>query len=354
MQKTCHIIGDSVIVQDCGQFMNIVLNSPQTLNSLTLDFVRQLSMALDLVESRSEMRLLLLSGEGPKGFCAGGNVKILAEAAIAGDLIMPMTFFEVEYALDLRLHRLAKPFVALVNGFCMGGGMGLSAGADMILAAPDTKMAMPETLIGFFPDVAATRWLFDKLPPGYPEYLGLTGAMLRGAECVSLGLATHLVDGGRLEDLIMALEDAGLELPADKERSLALLHEALEPYLLEIPPQKPDPEVERLFAGADDMAALLKQLKNDGGVLAKEAHELLLERSPTACALTLELMGLNRDAPLDAAFDREYRAAHFMIRHPDYVEGIRARLLEKDSQPKWSPPTVGELKALDWARIPEQ
>ena len=350
MEKTCHIIGDSVIVQDCGQFMNIVLNSPQTLNSLTLNFVRQLHLALDLVESRPEMRMLLLSGDGPKGYCSGGNVKILARAAMEGDLEMPMVFFETEYDLDLRLHRLDKPFVVLANGFCMGGGLGLAAGADMILAAPDTKMAMPETMIGFFPDVAATRWMFDRLPPGYPEYLGLTGITLYGEQCTALGLASHLVDGSRLEDIVAALEDAGLELPRDKEQGLARLEEALAPFVLKPnnPSFRPDPEVERLFAGAESIEALMETLLADGGELAGRSHAALLERSPTACALTLMLLRLNQDAPMEQAFERDLQAAYFMIRQPDYIEGIRARLLEKGSDPVWKPDWTQGPQKLDW------
>ena len=349
MEKTCHIIGDSVIVQDCGRFMHIVLNSPQTLNSLTLDFVRQLHLALDLVESRREMRMLMMSGDGPKGFCAGGNVKILARAAMDGDLDMPMSFFETEYALDLRLHRLGKPFVVMANGFCMGGGMGLSAGADMILAAPDTKMAMPETMIGFFPDVGASRWLFDKLPPGYPEFMGLTGPNLYGRQCTDLGLATHLVDGERLEEILEVMEDTGLELSLDREEGLAQLDEALKPFVLrpEGEPFQPDPAVRRLFAGAESVSELMAALEKDGSPLAQKARLDLLERSPTACALTLILMRLNQDAPLDQALDRELKAAHFMIRQPDYVEGIRSKLIDKDNTPQWTKVDVDALQALD-------
>ena len=139
-------------------------------------------------------------------------------------------FFREEYALDLMIHQCPKPVVVLAHGITMGGGLGLAAGADLVVATEATRMAMPETRIGFFPDVGGTGWLFTKCPPGYPEYLALTGYELVGAECVRLGLATHLVDSARLPELRQALKDCAGELPADKPGAVEQLEQVLAPF----------------------------------------------------------------------------------------------------------------------------
>ena len=179
--------------------MGLVLNRPRVLNTLNREMIRLLTLGLEEALVASDVKLVVISGAGERGFCAGGDLKELTRAVQAGEVHLADQFFREEYALDLMIHQCPKPVVVLARGITMGGGLGLAAGADLVVATETTRMAMPETRIGFFPDVGGTGWLFTKCPRGYPEYLALTGYELEGAECVRLGLATHLVDSSAID-----------------------------------------------------------------------------------------------------------------------------------------------------------
>ena len=187
--------------------MVLVLNRPRVLNTLNREMIRLLTLGLEEALAAAGVRLVVIGGAGDRGFCAGGDLKELTGAVQTGAVHLADQFFQDEYALDLMIHQSPKPVVVLAHGITMGGGLGLAAGADLVVATEATRMAMPETRIGFFPDVGGTGWLFTKCPPGYPEYLALTGYELLGAECVRLGLATYLVDSERLPELRQALND---------------------------------------------------------------------------------------------------------------------------------------------------
>ena len=191
--------------------MALVLNRPRVLNTLNREMIRLLGRGLEEALAAADVRLVVISGAGDRGFCAGGDLKELTQAVQTGAVHLADQFFREEYALDLMIHQCPKPVVVLAHGITMGGGLGLAAGADLVVATEATRMAMPETRIGFFPDVGGTGWLFTKCPPGYPEYLALTGYELLGAECVRLGLATHLADSARLPELREALKDCAGE-----------------------------------------------------------------------------------------------------------------------------------------------
>ncbi len=168
-----------VVIQQTGQMLAITLNRPQAINSLNLEMVRLLQAALNIARQETRIHFILLKGAGERGFCAGGDLKTLAQAVQAGEARRAEQFFQEEYALDLDVHEFPKPVVVLADGVTMGGGLGLAAGADLVIATERTRIALPETRIGFFPDVGATGWLFSKCPPGYPEFLALD--RLRGA-----------------------------------------------------------------------------------------------------------------------------------------------------------------------------
>src|SRR5512143_199897 len=182
-----------VLIRRVAGLTTVTLNRPRVLNTLNPETVRRLTQALEKARADASVRLVLLTGAGERAFCAGGDLKELYGEIKAGDYRRALAFFPEEYGLDLMTHRYPKPVVVLAHGITMGGGLGLAAGADLVVATESTRMAMPETRIGFFPDVGATGWLFRKCPPGYPEYLALTGYEVVGPECVRLGLATHLV-----------------------------------------------------------------------------------------------------------------------------------------------------------------
>ena len=336
----------AVLVQSHPHLLTAVLNRPRVLNTLNLEMTRLLNEALERLRQEERLQFLLLRGAG-EHFCAGGDLKMLARAVSSGSPSLALKFFQEEYALDLAIHQVPKPVVALAPGVTMGGGLGLAAGACLVLATETTRMAMPETRIGFFPDVGATGWLFLKCPPGYPEFLGLTGYEMAGPECVRLGLATHLTDSARLPEIIRALENFPESLPPGKEAGQQALRARLKPFFLPAPAPNPEMDawVAEHFAGKGSLKEILgslSQCRLDTPWCAG-VYQRLSERSPTALALTLKLLRENEGRPLKEVFARETEAGRWMIRHPDYLEGIRARLLDKDDKPRWQPARIEEI-----------
>ncbi len=340
----------SVQVKTSPGLMALTLNRPRVLNTLNREMVRLLRRALDAALAADQVRLALISGTGEKGFCAGGDLKELTRAVADGAVHLADQFFREEYALDLLIHDFPKPVVVLAHGITMGGGLGLAAGADIVVATETTRMAMPETRIGFFPDVGATGWLSTKCSPGYPEYLTLTGYELMGAECVRLGLATHLVPQARLPELRQALEHCAGTLPVSRRQAAAALQQVLEPFARHKIPPKPEMDdwVREHFAGKRSLQEIVAALTPWGRELklCEEARQRLAERSPTALAVTLHLLRANAGRPWPEVYQREALAAHFLITHPDYLEGIRARIIDKDDKPRWQPPTIKDLGPL--------
>ena len=341
-----------VLVNRQPHLLALVLNRPRVLNTLNLEMVRLLRRALEDSLADGEVRLVLFEGAGEQGFCAGGDLKELARAVREGNVGRDDRFFREEYALNLLVHQFPKPVIALAHGITMGGGLGLAAGADAVVATEHTRMAMPETRIGFFPDVGATGWLFKKCPPGYPEYLALTGYEMEGPECVRLGLATHLVPSPRWPKLKQALAESAARLSGDRAAAAARLRAELTAFAAEDIPPKPalDAWVAEHFAGQASLKEIMDSLRRcrREPKLCEEVRQRLAERSPTALTVTLALLRVNQGRPLTEVFRREARASHFMVQHPDYLEGIRARLLDKDDRPRWQPASIEEVGDLEW------
>jgi enoyl-CoA hydratase len=333
-----------VLVTRHPGLMDLVLNRPRVLNTLNREMIGLLGRGLEQALAAADVRLVVISGAGERGFCAGGDLKELTQAVQAGEVHLADQFFQAEYALDLMIHQCPKPVVVLAHGITMGGGLGLAAGADLVVATEATRMAMPETRIGFFPDVGGTGWLFTKCPPGYPEYLALTGYELLGAECVRLGLATHLADSARLPELWEALKDCAGGLPAAKPGAMEKLKQVLALFICRDIPPNPELDnwVAERFAGKTSLGEIMAALNQCSLEikLCEDVCRRLGERSPTALAVTLQLLRANEGRPLPEVFHREALAAHFMITHPDYLEGIRARIIDKDDKPRWQPDSI--------------
>lgn len=324
----------------------ITLNRPEALNSLTMAMVRSIRAAMDRARSSDAVRLVVIQGAGGRAFCAGGDVKAVADAVREHRRQDAMAFFTEEYDLDLLIHRFSKPVIAIVDGITMGGGLGLAAGADIVIATERTRMAMPETRIGFFPDVGATGWMFEKCPPGYPEYLGLSGYEIKGRETVRLGFATHLMASRDLGEIRGILFKNAPLLTGTKD-DVPLLSDLISSFARTIAFEENDTDswVKNYFAGKTSMTGLLADLSQCSlfGDLCEGVFSRLSERSPTATVLTLALLRHNQGRPLEDVFAAEARAAEFMIGHPDYLEGIRARLVDKDNDPKWQPAAIEDV-----------
>ena len=340
-----------VIVERHRKMMVIVLNRPEVLNSLTLEMIRLIKKAMNEALTSAHISLVLFRGVGERAFCAGGDIKAMVQTVKDNAMHRADQFFEEEYALDLSIHRFPKPVIVLADGITMGGGLGLSAGADIVVATERTKMAMPESRIGFFPDVGATGWMFSKCPAGYPEYLGLTGYELAGAECVRAGFATHLILSEKLPRIIAMLEKRSNAISRDKSKAIRQLYSLLEPITLKDIRQKPEMDdwVRAYFAGKTSVKEILDDLRQCSiqSDLCEGVFRGISERSPTALVLTLKLLRRNEGRPLDEVFQADTNAAHFVLKHPDFSEGVRARLLDKDDHPRWQPSTIEEVDPLD-------
>ena len=344
-----------VLVQRRGGLLNLVLNRPRVLNTLNLEMIRRLRGLLDEAREDEGVRLIVLSGAGERGFCAGGDLKELARALQGRAPFLADEFFREEYDLDLLLHQFPKPVVALADGITMGGGLGLAAGADLVVVTERSRMAMPETRIGFFPDVGASglaaRPLSPRLSgvPGPHRLRGGGGRMRPSGTGHPPGAITPSdgPPGGPGQDLRApgagifgkrrgGQADAGSWLPAYARQDLS-------------PRPELDAWVAQHFAGKESLGEILASLSQCSPELeiCGEVLRRMSERSPTALALTLKLLRANQGRPLPEVFRREARAAHFMVQHPDYLEGIRARLLDKDDQPRWQPERISDLGPLE-------
>lgn len=344
-------IEPTVLVHRHTRMMSIVLNRPRVLNSLDLEMIRFIDEALDEVESDERFQFVLLYGAGDRGFCAGGDIKALAQAVQQNVSIPADQILGEEYDLCLRLHRFPKPVIVLADGITMGAGLGLAAAGDILVATERTRMAMPETRIGFFPDVGATGWMFSKCPRGYPEYLGLTGYEMVGAEALRLGLATHLLKSERMSELIAALERHSASLSGSRAQAAEDLLTEIDHFFDKGTSAKPEMDewVATYFSGKSSMVEIMESLRQCTIQinLCDGVFNRLAERSPTAVVLTLQLLRHNEGRPIEEVFQADLKAATFIVAHPDYVEGVRARLVDKDDNPQWQPKTIEEVGTLD-------
>jgi len=351
LRLTLHLTAGFVLIRRRQGMMSIVLNRPRALNSLNLEMIRSIQKALDEIEADERYRFVLFYGAGERGFCAGGDVKALARAVQQKSGLGADLMLEQEYDMLLRLHGFPKPVIVLADGITMGAGLGLAASADMAVATERTRMAMPETRIGFFPDVGSTGWMFDKCPAGYPEYLGLTGYEMKGAETVRVGFATHLSPWDRLPELINILEGYKTKLTGSRNQAAKQLASALDPFFKKDITANTDMDewVATYFEGKSSLVEIVESLRQCSiqTRLCDQVFDRVAERSPTALVVTLKLLRHNEHLPLEEVFQTELAAARFILNHPDYVEGVRARLVDKDDNPRWQPETIEAVKDPD-------
>jgi len=324
--------------------LSIILDRPATINSLSEEMLDTIDRLLDQAESDEECLFVLFYTNSVKGFCAGGDVKELARLGKLKQFDKVDSFFRKEYGLDLRIHLFPKPVIVIADGITMGGGLGITAGAGISIVTERTRMAMPETRIGFFPDVGSTGWMFERCPNGYPEYLGLTGYDMTGTECVRLGFATHYMKSDHKPQLIEMLENDVMEGGQDKQKMQGILLEKISGFLdFHIPVNHAmDVWVEKYFAGKSNIEEILASLSqcHEQEDHCSEVFASIAERSPTALVLTLKLLRFNEGRPITDVFPTELNAAKFITRHPDYIEGVRARLVDRDDKPKWNPDRI--------------
>ena len=329
-----------------GDVATITLNRPQALNAFTLDMYRRFDPMLRAWADDPGIRAVLIRGAGERAFCAGGDVRAIYEAGrgISGDRALTAVFFREEYELIRRIHRYPKPYVAIIDGITMGGGAGVSVNGAFRVATERTMLAMPETGIGLFPDVGATRFL-NLCPGQIGRYLGLTGARVGAADALYCGFATHFVPAERVSGLIAALAQTdGQEYPVEQ----ILAGFAADPGPAPIAGRQA--AIDRCFAGAT-VEAILDALQREaaggrGGPDAEWAAATragLLTKSPTSLKITLHQLILGRGFNIEDALILEYRLTQHVMAGHDFYEGVRAVLVDKDQRPRWDPATITEV-----------
>jgi len=336
-----------VLMRRNAAVMSIILNRKEVLNSLNLEMVRSITSHMNEALADDDCKLVLFYSSDERGFCAGGDLKRLFGDIQNNNMADVNRFFLEEFSLDLMIHRFPKPVIVIADGLTMGGGLGIAEGADWVIATERTRMAMPETRIGFYPDVGATGWLFNRCPPGYPEYLGLTSHEMTGGECVRLGLATHLTRSERVHDLIRAIESFRATGISHPRELLALLTRKVNAFFDRNIEPKPEADrwVADYFAGQSSVLDVIDSLRVCGirPAPCESIFSGLSERSPTGLVLTLKLMRHNEHLPMDKVFENDFASVQFILGHPDFLEGVRARIIEKDNQPRWKPDSIEKV-----------
>jgi enoyl-CoA hydratase len=326
---------DEILTRAEGGVRFLILNRPKAINSLTHSMVKTIHSVLREWEQDDDVAAVVLAGAGERGLCAGGDIVVIYHSARA-DGVEARQFWYDEYVLDAYIARYPKPYVSLMDGIVMGGGVGVSAHASIRVVTDTSKVAMPEVGIGFVPDVGGT-YILSRAPGNLGLHAALTGAPFSGSDAIAMGFADHYVPHQALDDFARAIVDDGAVA--------ALERHAVAPPPSELVTQRS--WIDECFAG-DTVTDIVAALRGHDAGPANDAANLIATRSPTTLAVALE--AVRRAARLETLEDvlrQEYRVSCGTLRHPDLVEGIRAQVIDKDRNPKWSPSSLPAVSAAD-------
>ncbi len=322
---------------------HLTLNHPAGLNAVNLEMVRLLDQQLRAWAVDPAIHAVVLRANGEKAFCAGGDIRSLYDSFKRGDTEHE-TFFEEEYALDQYIHAYPKPLLALMDGFVLGGGMGLVQGAALRVITERVRMGMPEVGIGYFPDVGGSYFL-SRLPGELGTYMGVTGLPIRAADALHAGLADWCISHEQIAELDRCLDHMSWSIhPQEALRTLVAtlgtnrlpgselkaLHQAIEEHF-----------------GQHDVAAIRASLaaetRSEFSDWAEETLKVLDSRSPLAMCVTREMLRRGRNLPLAECFALELHLDRQWFAQGDIMEGVRALIIDKDKSPRWNPPTLAEV-----------
>ncbi len=325
-----------------GNLGHITLNRPKALNALNQNMVDEMTRLMRTWARDPNIGAVIVDGAGARAFCAGGDVILLHDSGKAGDK-RAEKFWRSEYALNDLIQRYNKPYITLIDGFVMGGGVGLSVHGRLRLAGDKTTFAMPETGIGYFPDVGGSYFL-PRLGEAVGNWLGLTGARLDAGQSVVLGVANGYVPSAEHNELIAALAAAKLD------GSDAAVANVIMEFVKPPPKGEPIPEGVKAFA-ALTVPATLRALNSIGGEWAQKQASNLARKSPLALSVTHEALRRGRKLGFRAAMQQELNISLNFLKTQDFYEGIRAQLIDKDRNPKWSHDSVGDVTASQVERL---
>ena len=341
---------ESIIISELeastGKIGVLQLNAEKTLNSLTLPMVEVMSGQLKRWEADENLAVVVLIGSGDKAFCAGGDVQQLYQSAIespGGPCVQGEAFFKTEYQLNYQLHTYSKPIICFGNGIVMGGGLGLMAGASHRIATETTRIAMPEITIGLFPDVGGTYFL-NQMPYNFGVFFALTGASINARDALYTRLADHVIPWRKHQDLLKnlqqvnwsAVDDSQNHLFVDKEiEKFALDTSALHALMVsEVQVHHKLLETICLHTSLGEVLLEISQFDEDNPWFDK-AKKAVQNGSPLSSALIYEQLRRHRHSNLETVFLSEFQLATNVIRYPEFAEGVRALLIDKDKSPQW-------------------
>lgn len=311
----------------------LTLNRPKAYNAVDLEMLQTIHMELKKWQEDASIEFIILQSSMDNVFCAGGDIKAAYQKQ--NDPNYARTFFQLEYGLNAIISNYPKPIIALINGLTLGGGMGLAMHASHRIVNENALLGMPETTIGFFPDVGS-GYFYNKLPEPLSLYLALTGSLISPSEAIITGLASHYVPSSKWQ----ALKE-GLKECRDKrgiEKCLERYHE----------PQNfarafPFADVINECFSAKSIEEIFERLQSHASSFAKECYQKLLTKSPTSLKVTFKKFKQNRGWPLKTVLEEDFVLSQNFTRHPDMKEGIRAQVIDKDKSPKWTPSTLMEV-----------
>jgi enoyl-CoA hydratase len=324
-----------IICERRGAAGLVTLNRPQALNAITHGMVRELARALDAWEADPAVTRVILQGAGGKAFSAGGDIRALYEAGRSGRHDEALAFWRDEYHLNIRIKRYGKPYLSLIDGIVMGGGVGVSLHGAYRVAGERYRFAMPEVAIGFFPDVGAT-YALPRLPGGAGMYLALTGARVGPDDAGALGLATHAAPSAAFADITERLV-AG----EDVDAVLASAARPIEPG----PITRERAVIDACFS-AESVPAILARLDEAaaaGSDFARATAADMRSKAPSSMAIAFEQVRRGRDLSLEQAMALEFRIVSRVVREPDFYEGVRAAIIDKDGAPRWQQRSIEEV-----------
>jgi enoyl-CoA hydratase len=319
--------GGQVVFGRIGRLGRVRLNRPEVINALTTAMVVVVREQLEAWADDDAISSVLIDGAGDRGLCAGGDVRALRTSFRDGTGAAD-EFWTQEYRLNAAIAHYPKPFVAIMDGIVMGGGVGISAHGRVRLATERSRIAMPETAIGFFPDVGSL-YLLSRVPGELGTHLALTGASISGTDAIACGLADAVIDSESIDDVVLQLADGeSLTLPEVAGTGELATHRGW---------------IDACYAG-DDPAAILQALRSHPSAGARAAADVLATRSPIAVAVTLEAIRRARTmTSVDEVLRQDRVLAHAFAAEPDFVEGVRAMLVDRDHAPAWSHTSLSDV-----------
>ncbi len=330
-----------ISIRITGQAGRITLTRPKALNAMTYDMATAIETALDTCAEDDTVKLIVIDAEGDKAFCAGGDIQQLYDTGRAGDFAYGQRFWRDEYRLNAKIAEYPKPYVAFMQGFTMGGGVGISCHGSHRVVGESSQIAMPEVGIGLVPDVGGSL-LLARAPGRLGEYLGITAARMDASDAIYCGFADNYVSELHWPSLITTLEQTGDPLAIDAQSTT--------------PPQDPvldlQPQIDIHFMG-ENLIDILNSLRADDSPFSVDALKKLARNSPLSMACAVEMIHRLRGPTADIrkALELEYRFTHRAMEHGDFLEGIRAAVIDKDRKPAWqhsleTPPSLAASKML--------